>query len=612
MPLIRPRRPVVPSASAQETAPAEQSDAAPPSQAPAAHVSSAQPDDLPADMPSIVQQAGKAIAHAHLYGPEHSVTAATTGQAYALLTKLMEPGQALSLHVAEGQLFANGEEVEMKSPLMGTFAQALASLNIGSIALEAGMPAEEFADFIRLLAQGKVKQGHSASSADDAEPSTPDMNRFKHLKTQKTVYRAVSENETVVQRDTAGKAEALQNLNDGHIRQIVAFLKGNSDSAPESPPFSDLEHTATQADQLADLIMKSAVVDRQAADLSGGETLGDIVVGCLRRTFDALNRTPGAQTRKGKRAIRKTLAVLEKDLLDRLRETANEGCENACQELSRAVADMTEEIQAADLAAQYVRKQKAATEDEERLIRFIRKQGPRAVADSTLKEQLMSEGLSESGWRELVVRSGMEEEPEAEPRQHRGDEHGGATDETREVSTLISLLNDLTQAVRQDVGREPGGLMKVLEKVGREVDAAIAQTDEKVEALARLATMLAEDDIPPDPMTTPGSDAAGDAPPSPKRLTTVQQRSVMRILGEITQELSQPLSVVACTLDMFRNMDGEALSQSKGPLLDLAKESVFRMEDLIGKVGRVTGMPKELAPDHALLELLDTIPPTTR
>ena len=49
------------------------------------------------------------------------------------------------------------------------------------------------------------------------------------------------------------------------------------------------------------------------------------MVGCLRRTFDALNQSPASRTQKGKRDIKRTLAVLEDKILERLREYAKEG-----------------------------------------------------------------------------------------------------------------------------------------------------------------------------------------------------------------------------------------------------------------------------------------------
>ena len=618
MPVIRPKRPIPPfTPEPQPDSSTEPSPTPSPSPTPA---------DSPVGIPALAQLIGKAIAHAHLYGPDHSVTAATTDQAFVMLEKILSDKEKLDLHVADGNLFADGEAVEMKNPLMGTFAQALASLNVSSVTLEKGMTRDEFAEFATVLACGKAQAGRKPvdpGNEDDSAPDnlTLDESRFSHLKTRKTVYRAVTEDEVVVSRDDAEKTETLQGFQGAHVQQIVAFLKGHTDAVPSDNPLADLENTATHADQLADLIMKSAVIDRQAADIEGGDTLGNIVVGCLRRTFDAMNRTPGAHTRKGKRAIKKTLTILEKDILDRLRETAQEGFETAIEAVSQTVADMTEEVQASDLAAQYVKKRRAAGEDEERLLRFIRKQGSRAIEDpALLKNQLVGEGLSEEGWQELVVRSGIgpaaaASEDVSESAPDGGRAGSDISNDTRDVSTLISLLDDLTSAVKKDPSdTADGGLMKVLEKVGREVDAAIASTDEKVEALARFAEILAQEDVGRDTLSAP--DPATESARSnavegrSKRLTSVQQRSVMRILGEITQELSQPLSVIGCTLDMLRNMDAENLNQSKEPLIDLARESVARMDDLIQKVARVTGLPKEMYPDHALLDLLDAVPPT--
>jgi hypothetical protein len=619
MPLIRPKKPYSEPASGKRDTPTL-----------AGSLSAESIEGIPL----LTQQMGKAIANAHLYGTDHSIAQATLDQAFATLSRQLDEKNQISMHVAEGQLFADGEALEIKNPLMGTFAQAVATLGVNGITLEKGLSREEFGEFAKALIKGKMrapqKQDDSAPDSDSGhEPPLLDASRFSHLKAQKTVYRAVAEDEVVVQRDVAAQAESLSGFDGGQVRQIVAFLKGGAGSLPAAEqPLQDLDAAATNAGQLADLIMKSAVVDSRQAEVEGGETLGNIVVGCLRRTFDSLNRAPGAQTRKGKRAIKKTLTILEKDILDRLKETARQGHALAESEVSEAVSDMTEELQASDLIEQYARKSRAVNDDEARLARFIRKKGVTALQDSALKDKLIEEGLSEDDWRKIVIRSGLAEPPPDHTDAPAGRNFGATTvadpavrdgtqDDTQEVSSLIALLTDLTEAVAHvpaggsAAPAENSGLMKVLAKIGSEVDAALAQTDEKVEALAQLAEMLAGETTVAEP---PLREDESDLLPQKKQgarsraMTASQQRSVIRILGEITQEFSQPLSVVACTLDMLAKMDAPALEVSAPPLLELARESVKSMEDLIAKVVHVTGLPKGMSPDRALLDALNDMP----
>ena len=44
--------------------------------------------------------------------------------------------------------------------------------------------------------------------------------------------------------------------------------------------------------------------------------LGDLIVGCVRRAFDALMKDPAAKTQKGKKNVSRRLADLEDALLD--------------------------------------------------------------------------------------------------------------------------------------------------------------------------------------------------------------------------------------------------------------------------------------------------------
>jgi len=77
---------------------------------------------------------------------------------------------------------------------------------------------------------------------------------------------------------------------------------------------------ADNTNELGDLIMYSATVAREQAQIEGGENFSELVVGCLRKAYEDINSDPSAKTQKCKKNLQKTLMLLEKDLLDKLKE----------------------------------------------------------------------------------------------------------------------------------------------------------------------------------------------------------------------------------------------------------------------------------------------------
>ena len=85
-----------------------------------------------------------------------------------------------------------------------------------------------------------------------------------------------------------------------HVEKIIAFLKG--EAASSEAPSADLEKLLSEPEKLGQLIMESAAIRQSAQSLDEGESLADIVIGCLRKTYEDLSQQKKMAPRGKKRA----------------------------------------------------------------------------------------------------------------------------------------------------------------------------------------------------------------------------------------------------------------------------------------------------------------------
>ena len=486
------------------------------------------------------QELGTALINIDLYGFEHRLTVTCIEKCYGRLGQVLAQSGRLDFAVSDNaDLILNGTQVARSGTRLLALARRLQSLRISGLTLKEGMAPDEFVQLVAYLARTRTAAADAAQAAD----ATAAKIDLPHVMTTRLVVTQVSDDETA-KPDAAAEGAAVE--------QIIAFLQGQV-GTDDAAAAAQVVRAASDAQKLASLILDASAMRQSAAAPAGGESLGDIVVGCLRRTFLALSQGPSARSQKGKKELKRTLAVLEENVLEKLRGFAKEGYEQAAGQVREEVEGMQEELEVDDLVTRYSRGRRLADETEKKLLRFMRRTG---AGDPEFRAKLEAEGVGQQQWERLVIQSGA-----------------GAREAPIGDATLSVLLAELSQAMAQLASEEQTA--KVLGRVAEGVDRAVALTHQKIDDLAAVRDGR-----------KPGKTNA----------------DFFTMLREIVQELCQPLSVVNATIQMLADNRLGQTSAVQHRALALAVESAERLQHLIQRLVQVTGVPAGFDPDAAVID----------
>jgi len=541
----------------------------------------------------VIRLMGQIVNNAKLYGPDHKVTQASLETGFKFLSGVLATCQAISLTVSDGVLLSDGRPIDTKNPLVAAFAKQLISLDAAGFSLLQGMSYEDFIRLMQLVGTHPDKIKAMGGKFGDVLAQS----NIQGIQARKVTYQRVTEEEVVVSK---GKLEeALGGSGDGTgdglgIEQIIAFLKGEGTGNNEQIA-GQIQAMASDAGQLADLILKAADV-REGSEFQGGETLGDIVVGCLRRAYEDLLKDPAARTQQGKKDLIKTLMLLQEDMIEKLRAAGGENAADAIESVQAAVEDMVADLKVDSLAAEYMKKRKGIETTETRILKFIKSHEDAKDSEvflDDLKERLIEGGLTPEGWRELIVKS-MEGGGEGEG--------GGALPGAAELSALLQRLDQTAREGGAGEGTGAGagggaeGIAGVIGEINRNLDQVTAAAEQRLRAIDRVAAEL--EAIPDRPK-------ADDV-----RRIREARKEIFAALAELGQEFCQPLSVINSSIEMIKMGLLGPVSEPQKEMLDLAFTSGERLKHLADKLLSITGVPETATPDAGILgDIYDGRPP---
>lgn len=352
------------------------------------------------------------LSNIAVYGIRHGVTRKSLDACYAVLVPMLATGE-VPFALADTELSIRSLPVEQKNKQVTTFIEHLKTREIANFTFRQGLSAEQFDMFIEVLSA----QPHELKALGDFSGTLAAVGLADVIGTRKVVLREVAEDEEVVAR---GRLEALSEeavsaeKQAEKVQSAVAYLRGDA-VADEQAATANVRDLCGDADSLAELILQLAKVRRSSSGMEEGESLGDIIVGCLHRLFKAMEASPGFNTQKGRAQARKVLLQLETAILDLIQGVASAGDASAGAECNRdaesvrdVIEEMKDELEIDALAKEYVRRRLALEASEKRILRFIRNKGAGSIGDAGLKERLIGEGLTLEDWRELLVKSGLD------------------------------------------------------------------------------------------------------------------------------------------------------------------------------------------------------------
>ncbi len=323
------------------------------------------------DMPKLMnmlQLFGKIFDALNIYGTSHPRTSFSINQAYDTLEKYLMFNKKLNLHITKGALWVNEHKIDTTSRFVKIVETLLIQMQISNFTIREGISREEYE---QLMEQIGMRQ-------TDAFESNLQNKIFKHVSSSSSSYQEVGPGQRVIDDTTiilprrgnqvidldeeafdmgldqeVPKADSAQtaqqdNAEATQVSEILAFINGR----PTEPPPEALMDTLSDADKLAGLIVEAAAIRQKSQPLDSGETLADLVIGCLRRTYDGLHSMPVGNSVKGKKSIRKALLLLEKSILDKLHDVMLKADSSVDQSIGEAIDTLTNSLDDEIIASQ--------------------------------------------------------------------------------------------------------------------------------------------------------------------------------------------------------------------------------------------------------------------
>ena len=524
---------------------------------------------------------GLALNNISLYGVNHKGARQALGESFAALDHILAEAAALTISVsADGALLVDGRPVELSTAPIVALSKRLQVLETDSFTLTRGITGDELARFMELLAAPPAM----INAVGGTLTALVQRGSLQHVRTQRVSYQLVTDEQMVVARDAAESAAAASTLTVG---EIIAFLKGEAAGEAGKLP-EEIRELLSDTDKLAALILKAADIRPDQAAVAGGESLGDLVIGCIRRLHNQARASATAKTASGKKDLMKSLVLLEQSVLEKLRAAAGEeAAQTAGEEISTAVGEMVEDLRVDALAVEYLKKRQLIEDSERRLLRYIKARRGKAEFTEDLKDlqrRLTEEGLDHKGWEELLAKS----IPAG------SSAWGGSPPGSSPALTMLLIqLTDMLDPARRTPGQglTAAELAPVVTQINQKMTEVIAGAEQKS---AALQNMIRGIKTLPDKFRT-------------KELIhhMLSREQILVLLAEIVQELRQPLTVIISTTEMVSQGLLGRVTVIQKEMLDMAVACGQRIEKILDNLAAVSGLPATLHPDAQILARLN-------
>lgn len=503
-----------------------------------------------------LNELGRSINLITTYGKNHPAAKTAMGGTYQAFKELFTNRKKLTIGSFNGVLLVDEQTVHTNGALQKSLERKLVRLNITGLRIARGISEQELLKLTELLA---------CNDADTFDSNMHDSG-MNHIQSDNTRLQAVREGETVAnESDLAGAGEnGVLVLEDDdsdphhqqgngagvHVDQIVAFLKGDVDSDTGTTG-EELTKLASDPDRLGQMIMESVAIRQSASDLSG-ESLNDIILGCLRRTYDGLRKQPSFQSSEGKAELKKALLLLEDSVLQKMRGLAGDEDPELDREIVQAIREMDDQLGFEVAAAQYMEHREAIEQNREQLKNFVESQGTE-VAETLLADS----GFPGTDWRKIVVDSGKS-----------GAGDGGAL--SSGLNTLANVFEKLEQLMKSETA-DGSQVKDLLGQATDNLDDTIDNTREKLVVLSQQIK---------DEAATIGGQAR-----------SMTREELLTALSEVAQELMQPLTAINASVEMMLHGYVGNVSDDQHDLLTLASDSGEHLKFLMNMLIDIVGCP---------------------
>jgi len=537
----------------------------------------ANPKDQLQDVTDLAQIMGQTLNVALLYGVAHKVSRSSLELCFSVINKFIELHHQINFSIADGSLLINGASTA-GSPLAANLTNRLSSLNLFSFTIEPGVSQDECTALFTLLLTPPSKLEPGKSAAELMEGLG-----IQHMGAKTFSYRRVSEDEQeegpppasnaapiltpkAASGSTGASASAQPDLDN-----IMAFLKDDG-MADQNRSSEDIRHLAADSEKLAELILRTVEIRSGMTNFAEGESLTDLIVGCIQKAVQPIIKDPAGRTQKGRKHIKHSLLMLEKALLDRLKTTAGD---QTIQATEAIMNEFVEDLDLDSIASKYMKNRRLAEKTSERITQLIERTSDDPAQLEELRERLHDQGLTPEGWHELTVNLSYQTKKPGSGENGGGIGSGSGANEIKVLTLLLARIGETIQ--HSPATGVPPEIKALITETEQHLSSLTEKTEQKISTLQSMLT---------DEKSNP----------------VLSRQALLVILAEIAQEIMQPLTIITGTTAMIRSHRTGPLTEAQGELLSMIAESGERMVVLVNHLMHLAGAPEARTPDRTILD----------
>ncbi|MCU0858609.1 MAG: hypothetical protein MUC65_09440, partial [Pontiellaceae bacterium] len=317
----------------------------------------------------------------------------------------------------------------------------------------------------------------------------------------------------------------------------------------------DVKNMLSDPERLAQMIMEASAIRQTNVSVQSGESLADIVVGCLRRTYSGLNKESEFQSVQGKANLTKAMMLLEKSVLDKIHAALGTQHPEIDRRIFDAIREMEEEQKFDVLTAHYFDQRRKLEAAEEKLVETIQTQG-----EQKAREQFGASMIPQKDWQRLMVKAGMESDAGTGSGMGLGLDMSALAIVLEKLEGLMQIETNDPEQIKTAVDATRNGLNNYTDRIESRIKELETQID-----MGNRHSLTVED-----------------------HADNLNREQLMKEVSELTLALFQPLTVVNVSVESAMRHAGEGLQND---LLAMARESGKRMEALIKRLMILVGYP---------------------
>jgi len=501
---------------------------------------------LPPDLKNVLMLIGRGLGTVSVYGTQHPSVDQIVAKTFGSLQKALKNRDSIAIGSFNGSLTVDDEPITAREVPIRTLEKRLIAMKISHLTLHEGLSQDELKQLLTALCSPSDIEMKEALSGSGLE----------HVELEDVKYVILREGEEKTGK--GGNIPEPVEIPPAQVSQIVAFLKG---AASDKESLDGLKKALSDPEKLAQMILEASTIRQAGVDVQNGESLADIVIGCLRRTYDGLRKEKEFKSIRGKTNLTKAMMLLEKNVLDKIHKALGEEHPEMDDRILDAIREMEAEHEFDVLSAHYFAQNKKMKKAEDQMIEVIQ-----SAEAGKAREQFKSSDIPTKDWQRLMVQAG------AEPAGNGSGGPGGL-----DMSALAVVLQKLDDLMEIDQW-EPEQAKDKVETTKNRLQTYTDQIELRIEEL--------EGQVRLDESTPPTLE---------DHANKFNRDELMMEVSTLTLALVQPLTVINVSVEAAMRQAGE---ETQKDLLDLAHVSGQRMQSLAHRLMILVGYPTlENAPD---------------